>query len=247
MAQNSNQYGQPIGEPLTDWSTRPLPGDVTLQGAFCRLEPLDAEHHARDLYAAYSSAPDGRDWTYMFAGPFRDAGEYLRYAEGISRGADPKHYAVIDNALGKAVGTLALMRIDPGHGAIEIGNIAFSPLLKQQRASTEAQFLVMKYVFDELRYRRYEWKCDSLNAPSRKAAERLGFSFEGIFRQAVIYKGRSRDTAWFSIIDKEWPSLKKAFLAWLSMENFNSDGRQIRTLAELRREQPERHRGKPAE
>src|SRR5690606_25464982 len=141
------------------------------------------------------SAPDGRDWTYMFAGPFQDAGEYLRYAESSSRSADPKHYAVIDTALGKAVGTVSLMRIDPVHGAIEIGNIAFSPLLKRRRASTEAQVLVMKYVFDELQYRRYEWKCDSLNAPSRKAAERLGFSFEGIFRQAVVYKGRSRDTA----------------------------------------------------
>lgn len=238
MNQNRNQYGQPIGETLTNWSARTLPGDVTLEGAFCRLEPLDAERHASDLYAAYSTAPDGRDWTYMFAGPFKDADEYRRYAEGAARSTDPKHYAVIDTALGKAVGTLSLMRIDSGNGVIEVGNVAFSPLLKQKPISTEAQFLLMKYVFDELQYRRYEWKCDSLNAPSRKAADRLGFSFEGIFRQAVIYKGRSRDTAWFSIINKEWPSLRAAFLAWLSAENFDDDGRQLNTLTEIRSELP---------
>ncbi|MER1969036.1 GNAT family protein [Castellaniella sp. GW247-6E4] len=238
MTQNHNEYGQPLGESLPGWATRPLPGDVTLQGAFCRIEPLNVERHAQDLYTAYSTAPDGRDWTYMFAGPFQAADEYLHYAEGIARSADPKHYAVIDTALGKAVGTLSLMRIDPTHGVIEVGNVAFSPLLKQKRASTEAQFLLMQYAFDELRYRRYEWKCDSLNAPSRKAADRLGFRFEGIFRQAVTYKGRSRDTAWFAIIDKEWPSLKAAFLAWLSADNFDRDGRQVRTLAEFKREQP---------
>ena len=237
MNQNCNQFGQPIGEALANWSARPLPGNVTLEGTFCRLEPLNAERHAGDLYAAYSSAPDGRDWTYMFAGPFNSADEYHSYAETAARSTDPKHYAVIDTRLGKAVGTLSLMRVDPGNGAIEVGNVAFSPLMKQKPASTEAQFLLMQYVFDELKYRRYEWKCDSLNAPSRKAADRLGFSFEGIFRQAVIYKGRSRDTAWFSIIDKEWASLKAAFLAWLAPANFDSEGKQIRTLAEIRKEQ----------
>lgn len=239
MTQNCNQDGQPIGEPLANWSPRPLPGDVMLQGAFCRLEPLDAERHAGDLYAAYSSAPDGRDWTYMFAGPFKNADEYQSYAEDAARSTDPRHYAVIDAVLGKAVGTLSLMRIDPGNGAIEVGNVAFSPLLKQKPASTEAQFLLMQYVFDKLQYRRYEWKCDSLNAPSRRAADRLGFSFEGVFRQAVVYKGRSRDTAWFSIIDKEWPPLKAAFLAWLSADNFGSDGKQVRTLTEIRKERSE--------
>ncbi len=236
MSQNYNQYGQAIGEALVNWSARSLPGDVTLQGAFCHLEPLDVARHASDLYEAYRSATDGRDWTYMFVGPFKDEGEYRQYAEKAARSTDPKHYAVIDNVLGKAVGTLALMRVDPGNGAIEVGNVAFSPLLKQKPASTEAQFLLMQYVFDVLQYRRYEWKCDSLNAPSRKAADRLGFTFEGVFRQAVIYKGRSRDTAWFSIIDSEWPALKATFLAWLSAENFGSDGKQLRTLAEIRTE-----------
>ena len=236
MDQNYNQYGQAIGEALVNWSARSLPGDVTLEGAFCRLEPLDVARHASDLYGAYRSAPDGRDWTYMFVGPFKDEGEYRQYAEKAARSTDPKHYAVIDNVLGKAVGTLALMRVDPGNGAIEVGNVAFSPLLKQKPASTEAQFLLMQYVFDVLQYRRYEWKCDSLNAPSRKAADRLGFRFEGVFRQAVIYKGRSRDTAWFSIIDKEWPLLKATFLAWLSADNFDNDGKQLRTLTEIRKE-----------
>lgn len=235
-----NQHGQPIGESLPDWSTRPLPGAVMLQGRFCRLEPLNAERHASDLYAAYGAAPDGRDWTYLFAGPFQDEGEYRRYAEGASRSTDPRHYAVIDTALGRAVGTLSLMRIDPGNGAIEVGNVVFSPLLQQKPAATEAQFLLMQYVFDELRYRRYEWKCDSLNAPSRQAAVRLGFSFEGIFRQAVIYKGRSRDTAWFSVIDKEWPALREAFLAWLSAGNFDPEGRQVQSLAGIRSERQAR-------
>ena len=231
---NKNPYGQPIGEPMPEWSTRPLPGRVTLQGNFCRLEPLDPGLHAGDLYEAYRSAPDDRDWTYMPAGPFQDVDEYRRYAGEISGKADPFHYAVIDTALGKAVGSLALMRIEPKHGVIEVGYVAFSPLLKQKPASTEAQFLLMQYVFEDLKYRRYEWKCDSLNAPSRNAAQRLGFQFEGIFRQAVVYKGRSRDTAWFSVIDKEWPVLKEAFQTWLSAGNFDADGKQVRRLTDFR-------------
>lgn len=230
-----NQFGQPIGEPLTDWTARPRPVDVMLEGVFCCLEPLDVERHTTDLYAAYSSAPDQRDWTYLSTGPFHNEAEYRQFAENASQSSDPKHYAVIDCTTGKAVGTLALMRIDPGNGVIEVGHVAFSPLLKQCPASTEAQFLLMQYVFEKLQYRRYEWKCDSLNAPSRKAAERLGFRFEGIFRQAVVYKGRTRDTAWYSIIDQEWPALKKAFLAWLSASNFDSTGRQRKSLAEIRK------------
>ena len=229
-----NQYGQPVGESLPDWSERSRPADVVLEGVFCRLEPLNAECHTDDLYTAYCSAPDHRDWTYMFAGPFHDAGEYRRYTEHASRSVDPKHYAVIDHKARKAVGTCALMRVDANNGVIEVGNVMFSPLLKKSPTSTEAQFLLMKHVFEDLRYRRYEWKCDSLNAPSRKAADRLGFSFEGIFRQAVVYKGRSRDTAWYSIIDKEWPAIKNAFLTWLAAENFDGEGKQRRSLVEVR-------------
>lgn len=141
---------------------------------------------------------------------------------------------MVDRTTGKAVGTLALMRIDPTHGVIEVGNVMLSPLLQQTPASTEAQFLLMAYVFDTLGYRRYEWKCDSLNAPSRRTAARLGFQFEGIFRQAVVYKGRNRDTAWFSVIDTEWPLLRQAFEAWLSDDNQDAQGRQRRSLTQVR-------------
>lgn len=190
-----NEYGQPIGFPIDGWAPRPQPAAVTLPGRYCRLEPLNADAHAADLYAAYSQAKDGSDWTYLFVGPFDTAQAYRAYAETAALSTDPRHFAVIDLGTGKAVGTLALMRIDPAHGAIEVGSVTFSPLLKQSPLSTEAQYLLMAYAFDTLGYRRYEWKCDDLNAPSRKAAERLGFSYEGTFRRAVIYKGRNRDTA----------------------------------------------------
>ncbi len=202
---------------------------------YCRLERLDVERHARDLFAAYRAAPDGRDWTYLGVGPFDDEAKYRQHAEAAARSTDPRHYAVIDRNTGKAVGTLALMRIDPTNGVIEVGHVTFSPLLKRTPISTEAQFLLMSYVFDELGYRRYEWKCDSLNAPSRAAAQRLGFTFEGVFRQALVYKGRTRDTAWFSILDTEWPAHKQAFQAWLAQENFDEQGRQRKSLDELRK------------
>lgn len=234
MTHFDHLYGQPVGESVESWSSRELPSDVTLQGTYCRLEPLDVNRHADDLFAAYALAPDGRDWTYMAAGPFLEFETYRQYAEVASRSADPKHFAVIDLKTERAVGTLALMRIDRGNGVIEVGSVAFSPLLQQKPSSTEAQFLLMRYVFDELKYRRYEWKCDNLNAPSHKAALRLGFRYEGVFRQAVVYKGRSRDTAWYSIIDKEWLELKEAFVAWLAPENFDRSGAQIRSLTQIR-------------
>ncbi len=146
---------------------------------------------------------------------------------------DPLFHTIVDLATGKAVGVATFMRIDRAHGVIEVGNINYSPLLQRTPAATEAMFLMMRRVFDELGYRRYEWKCDSLNAPSRAAALRLGFQFEGIFRQAVVYKGRNRDTAWFSMIDSEWPALKRAYEQWLAPENFDAEGRQPRKLAEF--------------
>lgn len=231
----TNEYGQPIGVPVPGWSARPLPSAATLEGDFCRLELLNVERHADDLYAAYSTAPDGRDWTYLSVGPFTDPLAYRGHAEAAARSIDPRHYAVIDKKTGKAVGTLALMRMDANNGVIEVGFVTFSPLLKRTPISTEAQYLLMAYAFDELGYRRYEWKCDSANGPSRAAAERLGFKFEGIFRQATVYKGRSRDTAWFSILDKEWPPLKHAFEAWLAAENFDEQGRQRQSLSDLRK------------
>lgn len=239
MSARDNEFGQPIGEPVPDWTPRAMPADVVLQGRFCRVETLDPERHAADLHDAYRQAPDDRDWTYMHTNAFPDAAAFRRYADRIAHHADPKHYVVVDNHLGKPVGDFALMRINPNHGVIEVGHVAFSPLLKRTPASTEAQFLLMQYVFDTLRYRRYEWKCDSLNAASRQTAARLGFRFEGIFRQAIVYKDRSRDTAWFSIIDQEWPAVKAAFLAWLSDDNFDDQGRQLRKLTELRINKPQ--------
>ena len=234
MTPRLNEFDQPIGEPVAGWTPRQRPGDVVLTGAWCRVEPLDAARHADDLYAAYRSAPDDRAWTYLSWGPAASAEDYRRYAEGAASSTDPKHYAVIDLKTGRAVGTLALMRQDPANGVIEVGFVTFSPLLQQTPLSTEAQYLLMAYVFDTLGYRRYEWKCDSLNAPSRKTAERLGFRYEGLFRQAVVYKGRNRDTTWFSILNSEWPLIRRAFVTWLAPANFDEAGRQHASLATLR-------------
>ncbi|MFE7191876.1 GNAT family N-acetyltransferase [Kitasatospora sp. NPDC057541] len=234
MSARPNEYGQPVGHPLPGWTARPAPARVTLEGRFCRVEPLDADRHADDLYAAYALAADGADWTYMTSGPFDDPADYRAHVTAETRADDPLQYAVVDPRTGRAVGTLALMRQDPSNGVVEVGSVTFSPLLKRTPLSTEAQFLLMSYAFDGLGYRRYEWKCDSLNEPSRRAAVRLGFTFEGIFRQAVVYKGRSRDTAWYSVVDTEWPQVGGALRRWLSPDNFDGEGRQKRSLSDLR-------------
>ncbi|CAB3707946.1 ribosomal-protein-L7/L12-serine acetyltransferase [Achromobacter denitrificans] len=233
MQPRVNAFQQPIGPDMPGWTARPRPPSTPVAGRYCRLEPLSAERHAADLYQAFSQAPDDSDWTYMSVGPFADQDAYRAFAEKAQAGPDPLHHAIIDLSSGRAVGTLALMRIDPPNGAIEVGFVSFSRQLKRTRVATEAQFLLMRRVFDELGYRRYEWKCDSLNAPSRAAAARLGFSFEGVFRQATVYKGRSRDTAWFAIVDGEWPALRAAYEQWLSPDNFDADGRQRQGLSEL--------------
>ncbi|AJE97057.1 GNAT family N-acetyltransferase [Pandoraea apista] len=232
-APNFNEYDQPIGAALPDWKPRAQPPRTPIDGRYCRVEPIDVERHAKDLYDAYASAPDGRDWTYMSAGPFPDFDSYYAYATKLAASTDPLHHAIIDRETGKAVGTLALMRIDAANGVVEVGHVAYSPLLKRTRAGTEAQYLLMRRAFDELGYRRYEWKCDALNAPSRRAAARYGFTFEGIFRQAIVYRGRSRDTAWFSMIDGEWPAISRGFEQWLSPENFDAQGRHRAGLAAL--------------
>jgi RimJ/RimL family protein N-acetyltransferase len=231
---NTNEYKQPIGEPVNDWTPRERPARIAIDGAHCRIEPLDVERHAADLFDAYGRASDGSDWTYLFAEPFADFDAFRAYLSRAQASPDPLHYTVIDTARGKAVGTFALMRIEPVHGVIEVGNVTFSPLLKRTRISTEAQYLLMRYVFEQLGYRRYEWKCDSLNAPSRKTAQRLGFQFEGIFRQAIVYKGRNRDTAWYAIIDQDWPRVKQAFERWLADDNFDADGTQRASLETIR-------------
>ena len=233
MPPRVNAFQQPIGPDVPGWTPRPRPPLTPATGRYCRLEPLSAERHAADLYQAFSQAPDDSDWTYMGVGPFADEAAYRAFAEAAQAGNDPLHHAIIDLQTGRAIGTLALMRIDPANGVIEVGFVSFSRQLKRTRIATEAQFLLMRRAFDELGYRRYEWKCDSLNAPSRQAAARLGFQFEGVFRQATIYKGRSRDTAWFSIIDSEWPALRAAYERWLDPANFDEQGRQRQGLSEL--------------
>jgi len=232
MSDELNTLGQSIGPALPAWTKRPLPPTTPLLGRYCRLEMFDASRHAAELYSAFSLKSSGEDWTYLPSGPFPTQSDYFDYMQKASLKTDPLHHAIIVD--GKPVGSAALMRIDPDNGVIEIGHISYSPLLQRTRAGTEAMYLLMRRAFDELGYRRYEWKCDSLNAPSRKAAERYGFKYEGTFRQAVVYKGRSRDTAWFSIIDREWPDVRKAFEQWLSPENFDSAGNQIRSLSTIR-------------
>jgi len=204
-----------------------------MEGRFCRLVPLDPGRHARELFEANSLDKDGRNWTYLFVGPFAEFESYRAWLEQVAKSDDPLFHTIIDKDTGKAVGVATFMRIDRANGAIEVGNINYSPLLQRTPAATEAMFLMMARVFDELGYRRYEWKCDSLNAPSRAAALRLGFQYEGIFRQAVIYKSRNRDTAWFSMIDSEWPALKRAYEQWLAPGNFDAEGRQQRKLNDL--------------
>jgi RimJ/RimL family protein N-acetyltransferase len=200
-----------------------------MHGRYCRLEPLAASRHAADLHDAYSTDRDGRMWTYLASGPFATRDEYRTWVESRQDSRDPLFFAVVDAATGRATGVASYLRIDPANGVVEVGNIAFSPLLQRTRAATEAMYLMMRHAF-ELGYRRYEWKCDALNEPSRRAAERLGFVFEGVFRQAVVYRGRSRDTAWYSIMDSEWPGRETAFRAWLDPGNFDADGRQKRSL-----------------
>lgn len=227
--QRMNEYGRPVGPDVPGWTPVEAPGPVTLEGRYCRVEPLDAERHAHQLFDEYVDS-DPADWTYMSVGPFSAREEYREWAEGAAASADPRFYAVVDGASGDALGTVSLMRQDLANGVIEIGNIMYSKRVQRTPISTEVQYLLMRYVFDELGNRRYEWKCDSLNAPSRKAAARLGFTYDGTFRQAVVYKGRSRDTAWFAIIDSEWQRIREGFEAWLDPANFDDSGSQRGSL-----------------
>jgi RimJ/RimL family protein N-acetyltransferase len=225
----TNEYGQAVGDLVPDWAPAVFPEALAVPGTYCTLEHLDPDRHVADLYAAYAAAPDSRDWTYLPVGPFPTAKSYREWATAAANSRDPRHFAVVDNATGCALGTLALMRHDPANGVIEVGFVVWSRELQGTRISTEAQFLLMRYAF-ELGYRRYEWKCDSLNEPSRRAAERLGFTYEGTFRQAVVYKGRNRDTAWFAMTDVDWPAVREAFEKWLDPANFDRNGRQLEPL-----------------
>jgi RimJ/RimL family protein N-acetyltransferase len=230
MAEHFNEMGQPIGFPLPHWAPRPRPPRSAMEGRFCVVEPVDPARHAADLHAANSLDREGRNWTYLPYGPFARLEDYRAFLER-ELGDDPLRHAIVERRSGRAVGVASYMRIDPAAGVIEVGGINYAPPLQRTPAATEAMYLMMRRVFDELGYRRYEWKCDSLNAPSRAAATRLGFRYEGMFRQATVYKARNRDTCWFSILDSEWPALKSAFERWLDPGNFDAAGRQRHSLS----------------
>jgi len=238
MAEHVNHLGQPIGFPLPRWTARPRPPRTAMAGRFCVVEPADPASHAADLHAAYLPDEEGRNWTYLPYGPFDRFEDYRAWLERACLGDDPLVHAIIERRSGRAFGVASLMRIDPAAGVIEVGGINYTPALQRTPAATEAMYLMMHRVFDELGYRRYEWKCDSLNASSRAAALRLGFRYEGTFRQATVYKGRNRDTFWFSLLDSEWPALKTAFERWLDPSNFDPAGQQRQSLSSLTRLAP---------
>ncbi len=221
---------QPVGDPV-DATPALKPAPVVLEGRYGRLEKLHAGKHAGALWEAVQ----GHDeiWTYLFHGPFPERAAFDAYIEMVAAREDPYAYAIHDRS-GRAVGFATLMEIRPAARVIEVGNILYSPLLQRTPLATEVQYLLARYAFEELNYRRYEWKCNALNAPSRRAAERFGFTYEGLFRQHMIVKGRNRDTAWYAMMDHEWPSRKSAFEAWLAPENFDANGQQKQTLEALR-------------
>ena len=228
-----NEYGQIIGESVVGHTSGKLPAIDFLEGRYARIEALSVEKHAEDLLAVYGPDTPREMWTYLFQEPVEDMKELVNLLNQMLARKDRVFYAILDRETGKSLGTFSLMRIDQNNRVIEVGTVIFSPELRGTRIGTEAQYLLARYVFDELNYRRYEWKCDALNMPSRRAAERLGFVYEGTFRQAVVYKGRTRDTDWLSMIDKDWPKVKSSLEAWLTPENFDKNGQQYKSLREL--------------
>jgi len=234
MTDDQNIGHRPIGFPLPNWRPPPFPPRAPMEGRWCRLEPLDPDAHAQSLFDALADDSDGHAWTYLAYGPFSSVVSYRSWMREHCRSDDPLFFAIRPKSNDKPAGVASYLRIAPASGLIEVGHILYAPSLQRTPAATEAMFLMMQTAF-ELGYRRYEWKCDALNAASRAAAQRLGLSFEGVFRQATVYKGRNRDTAWYAAIDSEWPSLRDAFLNWLDPKNFDVDGRQRSRLTDLTR------------
>lgn len=221
-----------FGALLTGWVAPEPPEGVVLEGRHARLERLDADHHAADLHRAL--ARDDSLWDYLPYGPFSSASRYHRWVKDHEAGADPLFYAIRDRETGHCGGVASYLRIAPASGSIEIGHICLAPEIQRGRVATEALYLMLRWAF-AAGYRRVEWKCDALNRPSRRAAERLGFCYEGLFRQATVVKGRNRDTAWYSVIDGEWPELREAYDVWLAPGNFRADGMQVERLSDLTR------------
>ena len=223
----------PLGRPV-DANPALRPDAPCLAGRHVVLIPLQPERDAQALFEATSGQERAHLWAYLFNGPFDDPASMRTYLEAAAASADPLFLAIRDVAQTRTLGHASFMRIEPGHRVIEIGNILFTPALQRTPAATESVYLLARHAFDDLGYRRLEWKCNALNAPSRRAARRLGFAFEGVFRNHMIVKGRNRDTAWFAMTDEDWPACRRAFEDWLAPENFAADGSQRRTLASLR-------------
>jgi hypothetical protein len=228
-----NHLDQPVGFLVNDWQPPSQPTREVLMGHFCSIEPLEIKH-AESLFASFNLDIEGRNWTYLPYGPFDSLASFSSWIEKDCLGNDPLFFAIVERTSGKAIGVASYLRITPNSGSLEVGHINYSPLLQRTPAATEAMYLMMSKAFEH-GYRRYEWKCDTLNAPSRATALRLGFSFEGIFRQATVVKGRNRDTAWYAMTDSDWLILKKVYLQWLSPANFNELGDQKLRLSKLTR------------
>jgi RimJ/RimL family protein N-acetyltransferase len=225
---------QRVTQDLSNWQPRPRPGRTVLDGRYVRLEPLDAVRHGDGLFAASSVADADDRFRWLFEVPPKQRADLQPWLDKAAASEDPLFFAVIDKASGAVAGRQAIMRIEPAFGVAEIGNIYWGPGIARTPAATEAHFLFARHIFDDLGYRRWEWKCNNRNEPSKRAAERFGFSFEGVFRQHLVVKGENRDTAWYSIIDGEWPALRAAYEAWLDPSNFDAAGRQKRRLEECR-------------
>ena len=225
-----------LGVPVPNWVAPPSPDQMQwgdeMQGRYVRLEPLKAARHCDDLFAAFAADTKNQIWDYLPYGPFAKAADLADWMRTTCTKPDPCFFAIIDQATHRAVGVASYLRINPDSGSIEVGHINFAPQLQSTIGATEAMYLMMRWAF-MAGYRRYEWKCNALNLKSRRAAQRLGLSYEGVFRQATISKGRNRDTAWFAAIDAEWPPLQIAFENWLHVENFDLAGRQKRSLSEM--------------
>ncbi len=228
-----NEFGQPIGAPVNNWAPCLSPSGEDLKGQYGYLTRLIPDHHGEALFDALCQASRPENWTYLPYGPFDNKDTFLDWLKRVSLSTDPLFYTVMDAETDKAVGLTSYLRIDPHKGSIEVGHIHFATIMQKTPLSTEVMFLMMKHVFEDLGYRRYEWKCDDLNTPSKTAALRLGFQFEGIFRQALVYKNRNRDTTWLSVIDSDWPALKTHFENWLQPDNFDSEGMQINRLGNV--------------
>lgn len=231
-----NEFGQHIGETVEPVDFH-YPDFKALSGSFVTIEHICVEQHLDDIWQFYrADHAHPKDWTYLFQEPFATKSDVQKLLEDYEVSTDPYFLAVRDNQTNTVLATFSLARIDTKNRVCEMSRVIYAPEFRRTRAATEAQYLMMRYVFETMHCRRYEWKCDSLNIASRRAAERLGFTFEGRFRNAVIYKGRSRDTDWLSVIDSEWPILKNAFTHWLSDSNFNENGQQIQRLEDFRYE-----------